>query len=239
MLPEPAGAASKHQHQLCQVVINPLRLYSGALSLAARAALYCTGCLRHSQTKYLNQCAYLPPSWHSNEVPFRHNLHPSDVKKKKKKNHNHVTIGYLLFQTLFSTVDMCMVSFSQGNGMLQDPNHTRGLLCLLDPFYLISPQHLWRQFPMIRSHWVNEPQAWMNWKRWKSVSQTQKSQMQFGDFHIFLIACFLFWYCHQSVRLTVMATSTSLPQLHSSANYLNSCPINYNLRKDRTCLICR
>lgn len=155
-----------------------------------------------------------------------------------------MTIGYLLFQTLFSTVDMCMVSFSQGNGMLQDPNHTRGLLCLLDPFYLISPQHLWRQFPMIRSHWVNEPQAWMNWKRWKSVSHvfcslSQKPQMQFGDFHIFLIACFLFWYCHQSVRLTVMATSTLLPQLHSSANYLNSCPINYNLQKDRTCLICR
>lgn len=23
---------------------------------------------------------------------------------------------------------------SQGNGMLQDPNHTGGLLCVLDPF---------------------------------------------------------------------------------------------------------
>lgn len=155
-----------------------------------------------------------------------------------------MTIGYLLFQTLFSTVDMCMVSFHKEMVCYRILTTPEVCSVYLTLSYLISPQHLWRQFPMIRSHWVNEPQAWMNWKRWKSVSHvfcslSQKPQMQFGDFHIFLIACFLFWYCHQSVRLTVMATSTLLPQLHSSANYLNSCPINYNLQKDRTCLICR
>lgn len=183
MLPEPAGAASKHQHQLCQVVINPLRLYSGALSLAVRAALYCTVCLRHSMTKYLNQCAYLPASWHLNKVPFLHNLHPSDAKSQSCDHWLFVAIA-LLFQTLLSTVDM--VSFSQGNGMLQDPNHTGGLLCLLVPSYSLSPQHLWQQFPMTRSHWVNKPQDWMNCKYWKSVSHlfcslTQKSQMWLGD----------------------------------------------------------
>lgn len=52
------------------------------LSLAVKAAPYCTHCLRLYHTKHLNQCPYLPPSWCLNKALYLHNLHPSDVKRK-------------------------------------------------------------------------------------------------------------------------------------------------------------
>ena len=51
-------------------------------------------------------------------------------KKQQLCNHWLFLVVALLFQTLFSTVDMRRVSFSQGNGALQEPNRTGGLVNL-------------------------------------------------------------------------------------------------------------
>lgn len=130
--------------------------YPGALSLAARAAPCCTHCPRFSQAEYLIHYSYLSPAWCLNRVLFLHNLHFSNVKKKKKKpcNHRLFNTTALLSQTLFPIVDMCTESFSQGNGFLQEHNHPGAVLCLPVSLHSVGAQYLWYQFPVVGSYWL-------------------------------------------------------------------------------------